>query len=278
MSTLEHIQERIAANVHAVKQAAPLAGSITNFVTVDFVANAQLAAGGSAAMVYLPDEAEALGAMSGAFYINVGTLMPSHEKTMIDAASFLHASDTPWVLDPVGIGMGEVRTRILMHMREATPSIIRCNASEAIALASLWELETSPSAAGVKGVDSTDEVDAARDAAIALARHIGGAVAVSGPIDLITNGSLVARSTGGSSLMEKVTGFGCALGGVTAVYAACADAFTAALCGCAAFNCAATRAAAQADAPASFKVAFLDELYRASAEDIAANPLTIEEV
>ncbi len=44
----------------------------------------------------------------------------------------------------------------------------------------------------------------------------------------------------------------------------------------AAFNCAATRAAAQTDAPASFKVAFIDELYRATPADIAENPLVIE--
>ena len=37
------------------------------------------------------------------------------------------------------------------------------------------------------------------------------------------------------------------------------------------------RAAAVADAPASFKVAFIDELYRATGEEIAANPMCVEE-
>lgn len=77
--------------------------------------------------------------------------------------------------------------------------------------------------------------------------------------------------------MEKVTGFGCALGGVIAVYAAGASPLVAALAGSAAFNCAATRAASTTDAPGSFKVAFLDELYRATPKSIAANPLVIEE-
>lgn len=275
--SLEQIQKRIVGAAATARQTAPLAGSITNFVTIDFVANAQLAAGGSAAMVYLPDEGEALGSMSEAFYVNVGTLMPSHEETMCRTATSLHDAGTPWVLDPVGIGMGAVRCRILLHMKEATPTIIRCNASEAIALANLWELEVPKVEAGVKGVDSTDSVDAAREPAMALARHINGAVAVSGEVDLVTDGATVTRSMGGSPLMEKVTGFGCALGGVTAVYAACADAFTAALCGTAAFNLAATRAAAKTHAPASFKVAFLDELFLASPEDISLNPLVLEE-
>lgn len=278
MSSLDQVREQIAAAVSAVKETAPLSGSITNFVTIDFVANAQLAAGGSAAMVYLPDEGEALGMMSDSFYVNVGTLLPSHEETMCRTATTLCEHETPWVLDPVGIGLGAVREHILAHMKDHTPTIIRCNASEAIALAELWGLDAGTVTSGVKGVDSTDSVDAARSAAIALARHIAGAVAVSGPTDLITDGQLVAYSQGGSPLMEKVTGFGCALGGVIAVYAAASTPLVAALAGSAAFNCAATRAAARTDAPASFKVAFLDELYHATPESVAANPLTIEEV
>lgn len=277
MPHIDQYRDRIADAVRTARATTPLSGSITNFVTIDFVANAQLAAGGSAAMVYLPDEGEALGTMSGSFYINVGTLLPSHEETMCRTATALCERKTPWVLDPVGIGLGAVRGRILAHMKDHAPTIIRCNASEAIALADTWGLEGDYATGGVKGVDSTDDVDTARNAAIALARHVNGAVAVSGPVDLITDGHLVAYSQGGSPLMEKVTGFGCALGGVIAVYAACADPLTAALAGSAAFNCAATRAAAQANAPASFKVAFIDELYRATPADIAANPLAIEE-
>ena len=277
MPHIDQYRDRIADAVRTARATTPLSGSITNFVTIDFVANGQLAAGGSAAMVYLPDEGEALGTMSDSFYINVGTLLPSHEETMCRTATALCERKTPWVLDPVGIGLGAVRGHILAHMKDHAPAIIRCNASEAIALADAWGLEGDYATGGVKGVDSTDDVNAARSAAIALARHTKGAVAVSGPVDLITDGQLVAYSQGGSPLMEKVTGFGCALGGVTAVYAACADPFTAALAGSAAFNCAATRAAAQANAPASFKVAFIDELYRATPAGIAANPLAIEE-
>ena len=77
--------------------------------------------------------------------------------------------------------------------------------------------------------------------------------------------------------MGKVTGFGCSLGGVAAVYATQADPFTATLAAVAHYNVAGTRAAAAADAPASFKVAFIDELYRAMPDDIANNPLHIEE-
>ena len=52
----EQLKQRVAKAVDEIRAANPMAGSITNTVTIDFVANAQLAVGGSAAMVYLPDE------------------------------------------------------------------------------------------------------------------------------------------------------------------------------------------------------------------------------
>lgn len=72
----KEIKQNIVDCVNRVKAENPMAGSITNTVTINFVANAQLAVGGSAAMVYLPDEAEGLALAGNALYINVGTLFP----------------------------------------------------------------------------------------------------------------------------------------------------------------------------------------------------------
>ena len=278
MIEMNQLQSGIAEAASKVRANNPMAGSITNSVTIDFVANAQLAVGGSAAMVYLPDEGECLVAAGGAVYINMGTLLPVYEETLPRTAAAAHAAGKPWVLDPVGIGIGSLRTKLLRGFKPYKPAIVRGNASEIIALASLWDLEGDASELSrARGVDTTDTVAAARDAAVALARYTGGAVAVSGEYDLVTDGSTVAYSTGGSALMGKVTGFGCSLGGVAAVYATQSDPFTAALAAVAHYTVAGTRAAAAADAPASFKVAFIDELYRATPDDIANNPLRVEE-
>ena len=96
--------------METVKQTNPMAGSITNSVTINFVANAQLAVGGSAAMVYLPDEGEFLAKAGGATYINVGTLLPIYEETLSHVAKVLHDINKPWVLDPVAVGIGSLRT------------------------------------------------------------------------------------------------------------------------------------------------------------------------
>ena len=276
--TEAELRALMARAVHEVRETNPLAPSITNTVTQNFVANAQLAVGGSAAMVYLPDEGECVAALGGAVYINLGTLLPVYEQTVPATARACAATGKPWVLDPVGIGIGSLRTKLLRGFKPYKPAIVRGNASEIIALAGLWDLEGDASELSrARGVDTTDTVAAARDAAVALARYTGGAVAVSGESDLVTDGLTAAYSAGGSALMGKVTGFGCSLGGVAAVYATQADPFTAALAAVAHYNVAGTRAAAAADAPASFKVAFIDELYRATPDDIANNPLRIEE-
>ena len=278
MIEMNQLQSGIVEAASKVRANNPMAGSITNSVTIDFVANAQLAVGGSAAMVYLPDEGECLVAAGGAVYINMGTLLPVYEETLPRTAAAAHAAGKPWVLDPVGIGIGSLRTKLLRGFKPYKPAIVRGNASEIIALAGLWGLEgEAADLSRVRGVDTTDTVDAARDAAVALARYTGGAVVVSGEVDLITDGTTVAKSHGGSPLMSKITGCGCSQGGVLAVYACATDPFTAAICGTAVYNVAGTRAAAVADAPASFKVAFIDELYRATAQDIADNQLELEE-
>ena len=277
MTDKSELQKQIILAVETVKQSKPLAGSITNTVTINLVANAQIAVGGSAAMVYLPDEAEALIQAGSSFYINVGTLFPVYEQTLPRAAKVLCDTGTPWVLDPVAIGIGTLRTALLKKFQEFRPTIIRGNASEILALAGLWNVDGGTGNSRVRGVDSTDAVSEAKHAAAALARMTGGAVAVSGRDDFITDGHIGAVSCGGSHFMEEITGSGCSLGGVAAVYAAAASPFIAALTAAAVYNLAGRRAERKAEGPASFQTAFLDELYRARPEEIAQNPFTLEE-
>ena len=274
--TSDMLKQAIEQAAATVRQTNPLTPSITNTVTINFVANAHLAVGGSAAMVYLPDEGEGLARICDAMYINVGTLFPIYAETLPKTAKTLHEEQKPWVLDPVAIGLGKMRTDLLTQFKEYKPSIIRGNASEIIALAGLWNVSGGSAVSDVRGVDSTDTVQAAKDAAMALASWTGGAVAVSGKEDLITDGKQVALSRGGSPMMPCITGTGCSLGGVMAVYAAAADPFVAAVTGAAVYNLAGSRAEQYVKGTGSFQTAFIDELYTARPADIAANPFTLE--
>jgi hydroxyethylthiazole kinase len=167
---------------------------------------------------------------------------------------------------------------VLQCFKKYKPSVVRGNASEVIALANLWGLLSDGGPSRVRGVDSTDSVLAAKDAAVALASWTGGAVAVSGETDLVTDGKQVALSYGGSPIMTCVTGSGCSLGGVIAVYAAVATPFIAALTGTNIYNTAGQRAAKKANGTGTFQMYFLDELYNATPEDVSQNEFTLEEV
>ncbi|WP_231036264.1 hydroxyethylthiazole kinase [Pectinatus sottacetonis] len=278
MISQENIQKEIIHAVNTVKKENPMVASITNTVTINFVANAQLAVGGSAAMIYLPDEAETLAKAGNAMYINFGTLLPIYEESIPRTAKILYDSHKSWVLDPVGIGAGSLRKKLLKLLKGYRPSIIRGNASEIIALANLWELPSGRTHSGIRGVDSTDKVISARQSAISLAKWTNGTVAVSGETDLITNGREIIFSYGGSHFLKMITGSGCSLGGVAAIYATVTSPFIAALTAVSIYNLAGKRAEKIVHGPGHFQAQFLDELYKATAEDIAANLFTIEEI
>jgi hydroxyethylthiazole kinase len=274
----QEVQHQVSLAVEMAKDSNILSGSMTNNVTINFVANAQLAVGGSAAMTYMPDEGENLARNGGSMYINVGTMQTIYKESLPHTARILHELKKPWVLDPVAIGSGEIRTYVLQCFKEYKPSVIRGNASEIIALAGLWNLLEEGGPSRVRGVDSTDSVLAAKEAAVALAKWTGGAVAVSGETDLVTDGKQMAMSYGGSLMMTQITGSGCSLGGVIAVYAAVASPFIAALTGTNIYNVAGKRAAAKAAGTGTFQMYFLDELYNATPQDVSENEITLEEV
>ena len=275
------LRMRIADAVHAVRSTTPLAQSFTNFVTINLVANAQLAAGGTAAMSYLPDDVLDIAAICGATYINVGTLLPFYKDALADIAHGLHDQGKPWVLDPVAAGLGATRTAILESFRDVPPTIVRGNASEIIVLDRMWGLADADGAdtdgtTRPAGVESADEVESAMPAARRIARHLAahsndgqGAVAVSGAVAFVTDGTHDYRLPGGSALMTKITGAGCSLGGVVGTYLAVADPLTAAMAASLHFNRAGEIAEAAAHGPGSFQTEFLDALWNVTAEQIA---------
>ncbi|PLS28998.1 hydroxyethylthiazole kinase [Bifidobacterium parmae] len=277
---VDALRARIRQAAEAVRERTPMAQSFTNFVTINLVANAQLAAGGAAAMSFLPDDVVDTASMSGADYINVGTLLPFYKDALPKIARAFRKTGHQWVLDPVAAGIGSTRTEILRAFRAAPPTIVRGNASEIIALATMWGLISPDDATRPAGVESVDEVEAAVEPAKALARFLAAsapegeaAVAVSGEADLVTDGATVYRLPGGSPMMAKITGAGCSLGGVTAVYLAVTDPLTAALAATALYDRAGEAADKVSNGPGSFQVAFLDALWNTTPDQIAASEI-----
>lgn len=244
---------------HAVRDAAPLTHCLTNSVVQEITANVLLAVGASPAMVSHPDESGEFAAVADAVLVNVGNPDPPVLDAMRSAVDAASAKGAPWVLDPVAVGGLGVRTRFAVELLAKKPAVIRANASEVRNLHSAYAGTT---AAGGRGVESTDDPESAVDAARELARITGGVVAVSGATDIIVSEGRITRITAGDPLMALVIGTGCSLGAVTAAYCAAGnDPHDAAAAAHVAFSGAATMAAAVAAGPGSFRGAWLDALY-----------------
>lgn len=242
-----------AATLTAMRAAGPLVQNITNYVSMNVMANVLIAAGAAPAMVHAEEEAAEFAAIAGALTINIGTLSPAWVRAMEAAAKVAAEKGTPWVLDPVAAGATSYRREVSARLVALKPTVIRGNASEVIALAG--------AGAGGRGVDSTDTVAAAEAAARALAGQTGGVVAVSGPVDFVTDGTRAARIANGDAMMARVTATGCALSGVVAAFAAAVpDTFDATVGALTYYAVAGERAAVGAKGPGSFAVSFLDEL------------------
>lgn len=237
----------------ALRNQAPLIHCITNYVAMNIAANVTLAAGASPAMIHAAEEVADFAPIAGALTINIGTLSQPWLHSMGAAAVAANKADVPWVLDPVAHFATPYRAKAALDLLALKPTVLRGNASEIIALAG--------GAGSGKGADSGDSVSDAQSGARALAASHGCVVAVSGPVDFITDGARSASITGGSELMPKVTALGCALTALVGAYTAVAPGFEASVAAFLHFAEAGERAAANASGPGSFSVAFLDALH-----------------
>lgn len=245
-----------------MRATAPLVHNITNFVAMNIMANVQLAAGASPAMVHAREEVAEFATLSQALTVNIGTLDPAWAEAMELAANVMNAAGRPWVMDPVGAGATRLRLDVSARLMALRPTVIRGNASEVLALAGTL-------AAG-RGVDATDTVDVAEQAAKKLAFQTGAVVAVSGPVDYITDGEIAFRVGNGHALMPLVTALGCALNGIIASFLVGQPALPATVAALAYYGLAGEVAAQNSDAPGSFQTTFLDALYHLTPDDLDA--------
>jgi hydroxyethylthiazole kinase len=243
----------LSAAREALRSTNPLVHCLTNTVVQTLTANALLAVGAAPAMVDAPEEAGEFARIASAVLVNVGTVHERTARAMLLAARAAGEAGTPWVLDPVAVGALAYRTELAARLADLGPTVVRGNASEVLALAG--------AGAGGRGVDSTAGTDEAAAAAESLAARTGGVVAVSGAVDLLTDGRRTVRVGGGHPLLTRTTGAGCALGALVAAYLAVTDdRLTAAVAGHAHVALAAEAAAAGATGPGGFAAAWLDAL------------------
>ena len=201
-----------------VRKTAPVVHNITNYVTVNDVANVILACGGSPIMSDEPEDIADITSICGGLNINLGTLHKTSIEGMIKAGHRSNELGHPVLLDPVGAGASRFRTETALKLiKEIKFSVIRGNVSEIKTLAY--------GSGSTKGVDAdvsdkvTDEnLDDTISKLKSFSKATGSIIAVTGAIDLVCDSEKCYVIRNGRAEMSSITGTGCQLSGLMTAF------------------------------------------------------------
>ena len=252
------IIESCAKAADKVRDICPLVHCITNYVTVNDVANCILAIGASPIMADDIAEAADITSISKALVINMGTLNARTVESMVAAGKKANELGVPVVFDPVGAGASNFRNETAKRILENVKiSILRGNLSE-------------------MSYEKNDPVSVAKK----TAAKYNCVAAITGAVDTITDGKRVARISNGHPYLSKVTGTGCMTTGLVGSFAgACDDMYTAAVTGIASMGIAGEFAYENAGeiGSGSFHISIIDAISKMNSQVFAAKA-KIEEV
>ncbi len=208
----------LAEILNLVRSGKPLVHCITNYVTVNDVANMVLACGASPVMADDSAEAADITALCNATLINIGTLNARTVESMVAAGVRANGVSHPVVLDPVGAGASKFRTdTTFMLLDKIRFSVIRGNSSE---------IKTIARGTGTtQGVDA-DTADSVTDENLShsvelvkrLAEKTGAVIAMTGAIDIIADAQSAYICRNGHPMLGSITGSGCMLSAVAAAF------------------------------------------------------------
>lgn len=217
------------------KENGPKIHCLTNPVVMQDTANLLLAAGGSAIMAQDPAEAEEITSFCQATLLNTGVPDEAKFKACILAGKRANALGHPVILDPVGAGASRFRREGLKELlSQVKISLIRCNQEEACTLLRIKsrdrnsfdeaevrsEKSQERSTEGTGGVESRITLEDPE--LMMLARQLGEAyscaVLISGKKDAVSDGKHTRLIAGGSERMKRLTGSGCMLSAMCALF------------------------------------------------------------
>jgi hydroxyethylthiazole kinase len=201
-----------------VRKTVPLVHNITNYVTVNDVANVLLACGGSPIMSDEPEDVGDITAICGGLNINIGTLNQRSIEGMFIAGKKANELGHKVLLDPVGAGASVLRTNTAVKIMDRIKlDVIRGNISEikTLALGSGTTKGVDADAADAVTEENLDQMIAF---AKSFAKESGSIAAITGAIDLVADADTCYVIRNGKPEMGKITGTGCQLSGMMTAF------------------------------------------------------------
>ena len=175
--------------IKKLREVKPLVHNITNYVTVNDVANAILAIGGSPIMSDEITEVAQMTSISNALNINIGTLNQVKIASMFEAGKASNACKHITVLDFDAIKGNVSEIKTLMAGTGHTKGVD----------ASVEDQKNSH--------DLIDDIKA-------FAKELNTIIIVTGPVDYVTDGNKCYMINNGCKEMSAITGTGCMLSGI----------------------------------------------------------------
>jgi hydroxyethylthiazole kinase len=277
-NTKKDLIDNLEKNLNDIRTKNALTHCITNSVTINDCANAVLAIGGSPFMAEDAEELEEVVTIADVLVINIGKLSKEQINSMKISCKTAEKTGTPIVLDPVGVGVTELRNRTTLDLIENyNITAIRGNISEIKAIAKLVGVIDENNAA--KGVDvNLDDVITKEnlkengEVIKQTASKLNTVILASGPIDILSNGETTIAIDNGDDMMPLITGSGCMLSSIVGSCIGGTNPLEGTLVAILAMNIAGEKARAKVDerdeGTGSFRAYLIDYLYKTNAESL----------
>jgi len=269
---------RIDETLKNIREKNALTHCITNSVTINDCANAVLAIGGSPFMAEDAEELQEVVTIADVLVINIGKLSKNQIESMHISSKAANETNTPIILDPVGVGVTELRNKTTMDLIEKyNIAAIRGNISEIKAIAKLsGVLDESNTAKGVDvnadDIITEENLQANGELISTLSRKLNTVILASGPIDILTDGQTTVAIDNGDDMMPLITGSGCMLSSIVGSCIGGSNPFDGTLVAILAMNIAGEKARAKVEerdeGTGSFRAYLIDYLYKTDSETL----------
>ncbi|NLJ37435.1 MAG: hydroxyethylthiazole kinase [Candidatus Atribacteria bacterium] len=259
------IVQQCALLLPIIRQKKPLIHHITNMVTANDNANVVLAIGASPVMALSKFEVEEMAAQADSLVLNLGTLSPDLVESCRLAGKVANKKGIPVILDPVGVGATRFRTNAAKEiLSEIDVTIIRGNVGEVSALLGDSRF--------IKGVDAKSTNISISDLARKASQCYGTIVAVTGKVDVVSNGIEVFLVYNGHPLLKVLTGTGCMASSLCATFASVeTDHLTSTIAALGFFGVCAEIAARKVEGPGLFHQVLFDVIYNMDVQTLASS-------
>lgn len=188
----------------------PLVHCITNYVSMNEVANGILSVGGTPIMAEAEEEIEDITSRAQALVLNIGTLSSKKIDSILKAAATANAHHVPIVLDPVGIAISSFRKELAQHLLTTYKiDAVKGNISE---IKTLLSLPTD-----FIGLDAIENDESLQSLSLQASQSFTGVAIITGKKDWICDGKQYCVVENGTEMLKKITGTGCLLAGVMGV-------------------------------------------------------------